>query len=113
MAVSPGELVDLYRSQQHLFEQFKNAVVDCFKLEPTLNKAKNPTIHSIKSRLKDPDHLREKLLRKVLDASYIPITHDNFFSCVTDLTGVRVLHLYQDQFPQIHEFIDKKVKSQD
>lgn len=113
MPVNSDELVDLYRSQAHLFEQFKNAVVDCFKLEPALNQVKNPTIHSIKSRSKDPDHLREKLHRKVLDADYIPITPENFFSRVTDLIGVRVLHLYQDQFPQIHNFIDKKIQSQD
>lgn len=113
MANNLDELVDLYRSQTHLFEQFKNAVVDCFKLEPTLNQAKNPTIHSIKSRLKDPDHLREKLLRKALDADYIPIELDDFFSRITDLIGVRVLHLYQDQFPQIHNFIFNKINSQD
>lgn len=113
MAANPDELVDLYRGQAHLFEQFKNAVVDCFKLEPMLNQAKNPTIHTIKSRLKNPDHLREKLLRKVSEVDYIPITLDNFFSRITDLTGVRVLHLYQDQFPQIHSFIDKKINSQD
>ena len=104
MTVNPDDLVDLYRSQSHLFEQFKNAVVDCFKLEPTLNQAKSPTIHSIKSRLKDPDHLREKLLRKALESDSVPITLENFFSRVTDLTGVRVLHLYQDQFPQLHSF---------
>lgn len=113
MVVSSDVLVDLYRSQVHLFEQFKNAVVDCFKLEPTLNQAKNPTIHSIKSRLKDPEHLRDKLLRKALETDYIHITTDDFFSRITDLTGVRVLHLYQDQFPLIHKFITKKVESQD
>ena len=113
MPINSEELVDLYLSQAHLFEQFKNAVVDCFRLEPALNQVKKPTIHSIKSRLKDPDHLRKKLNRKVLEADYVPITPENFFSRITDLTGVRVLHLYQDQFPQIHNFIDKKIQSQD
>lgn len=110
MKNSPDSLVELYRSQQHLFEQFKNAVVDCFKLDPKLNQSNNPTIHSIKSRLKDVDHLKEKLSRKITDS---PIDSSNFFERITDLCGVRVLHLYQDQFPQIHEFIDDKVKSLD
>jgi ppGpp synthetase/RelA/SpoT-type nucleotidyltranferase len=113
MAENFDELVGLYKEQNHLFEQFRNAVVDCFRLEPTLNQAGRPTIHSIKSRLKDPAHLREKLERKTKDANSTPITRDNFFKCVTDLTGVRVLHLYQDQFPEIHHFIEKKVITQD
>lgn len=107
------ELVELYKGQSHLFEQFKNAVVDCFRLEPTLNQVTNPTIHSIKSRLKNPDHLLDKLHRKAAEPDYQPITPESFFSSITDLTGVRVLHLYQDQFPQIHRFIDEKVQLQD
>jgi ppGpp synthetase/RelA/SpoT-type nucleotidyltranferase len=113
MAKNFDELVGLYKNQLHLFEQFKNAVVDCFRLEPTLNQSGNPTIHSIKSRLKDPSHLREKLQRKTKEANRDPITPENIFSRITDLTGVRILHLYQDQFPEIHQFIDQKVRSQD
>lgn len=113
MSENLDELVSLYKEQNHLFEQFKNAVVDCFRLEPTLNQAGSPTIHSIKSRLKDPSHLREKLERKLQDPKSPPITRDNFFKRITDLTGVRVLHLYQDQFPQIHKFIEQKIQSQD
>jgi putative GTP pyrophosphokinase len=108
MTANLDQLVELYKSQSHLFEQFRNAVVDCFRLEPKLNQVGNPTIHTIKSRLKDPHHLREKLQRKSQD-----ITPENFFSRITDLAGVRVLHLYQDQFPQIHNFIKFKVDSQD
>src|SRR5260221_2774237 len=107
------EFIGLYKSQRHLFEQFRNAVVDCFKLEPTLNQVTNPTIHSIKARLKDPDHLREKLQRKASTSEGEAVTLDNFFARITDLAGVRVLHLYQDQFPQIHAFIDNKIKSGD
>jgi ppGpp synthetase/RelA/SpoT-type nucleotidyltranferase len=113
MSENLDELVSLYKEQNHLFEQFKNAVVDCFRLEPTLNQTGSPTIHSIKSRLKDPSHLREKLERKSQDSNSEPITRDNFFKRITDLTGVRVLHLYQDQFPLIHSFIKQKIESQD
>ncbi len=108
MSLNYDELIVMYQKDKHLFEQFKNVIVDCFRLEPTLNQTTNPTIHSIKSRLKDPDHLRKKLERK--NSS---ITSENFFSQITDLAGVRVLHLYQDQFPLIHTFIQQKVNSQD
>lgn len=113
MTTKPENLVDLYRSQIHLFEQFKNAVVDSFRLEPSLNKIGNPTIHSIKARLKDPDHLCEKIKRKISKNDQDPINEESFFQQITDLSGVRILHLYQDQFPEIHNFIDKKVKDGD
>ena len=100
MAENIDELVDLYKGQLHLFEQFKNAVVDCFRLEPTLNQSGNPTIHSIKSRLKDISHLREKLRRKAREANSQPITPENLFTRITDLTGVRILHLCRAQVIQ-------------
>ncbi|WP_420476523.1 (p)ppGpp synthetase [Noviherbaspirillum sp. ST9] len=108
-----SDLIEMYRKQIHLFKQFKNVIVDCFVLEPSLNTTTNPTIHSIKARLKDPDHLAEKIARKLSDPDAEPITTDNFFSRITDLSGVRVLHLYQDQFPKIHEFIDRKIREGD
>ena len=107
------DLIQLYHGQKHLFEQFRNAVVDCFKLEPSLNKATNPIIHTIKSRLKDPDHLRDKLRRKSLNPDGEAITLNNVFSRITDLAGIRILHLHQDQFPKIHSFINEKVKCTD
>lgn len=88
-----------------------NAVVDTFKLEPSLNIYGNPIIYTIKNRLKDPTHLRDKIERKwnVED----PLTPDNIFERVTDLAGVRVLHLYQDQFSILHQHIQKQVDNGD
>ena len=107
------ELVKLYRNQRHLFEQFTNAVVDCFRLEPSLNLPSKPVIHSIKTRLKDPNHLKQKLLRKKSSQPTELITKENFFARVTDLSGVRILHLYQDQFDKINAFIQAKVNNGD
>lgn len=84
-----------------------NGVVDTFRLEPSLNQYGEPVIHTIKSRLKDIEHLRDKLRRK-WDADD-PITPENLFARVNDLAGVRVLHLFQDQFPIIHKHIQDQV----
>lgn len=63
-------------------------------------------IHSSKSRLKDPDHLREKLKRKrdeqASKGEELDVTADNLLIKVTDLAGIRLLHLYTRQFPAIH-----------
>lgn len=103
--------VSKFLSQRHMFQRFLNGVVDSFQLEPGLNDYGKPVLHSIKHRLKDESHLQEKLVRK-WDASN-PITEENIFDRITDLAGVRVLHLYQDQLPLIHGFIMGMVKNGD
>lgn len=100
-------VIDAYLSKKHLLERFMNAVVDTFRLEPTLNSYADPIIHTIKNRLKDPGHLRDKIARKGNPDD--PITVGNLFRRVTDLAGVRVLHLYQDQFPRIHRHIQQQI----
>lgn len=107
VSVAVGE----YSRQKHVFQRFLNGVVDSFTLEPKLNEYGNPCLHSIKHRLKDEFHLEEKLLRKSSEEE--PITHENIFERITDLAGVRVLHLYQDQLPMIHEFIMEMVEKGD
>lgn len=57
--------------------------------------------------MKDPDHLRDKLERKLHVGRDIHV--DNLFQEVTDFAGVRVLHLHQGQFPAIHAAIEKQV----
>ncbi len=65
-------------------------------------------MHSVKSRIKDVEHLRAKIVRK-LDQGR-ELTAANFPSEVTDLAGVRVLHLHLGQFPMIHKSIVSKVE---
>ena len=40
---------------------------------------------------------------------YDNIDDSNIFDIITDIAGVRILHLYQNQFPKIHEEILKQV----
>lgn len=103
--------VGAYREQWERFDRFKHGVVKYFELSRELNTPPRPSIHSIKSRLKDPDHLREKLTRKWRDDA--PITEANIFERVTDLCGVRVLHLHQAQFSRIHQHIMRNVDEQE
>jgi ppGpp synthetase/RelA/SpoT-type nucleotidyltranferase len=62
-------------------------------------------IHSLKSRVKDSDHLRDKLIRKIeksTDEKPFDITPENFFEKINDLVGVRLLHLYTHQMRDIN-----------
>lgn len=105
------EILKLYEEQLPKYKLFLNGVYDYFKIEPIFNKGSLPLIHSLKSRLKDPSHLIKKLQRK--DAVEKPITLDNVFNRVTDLAGVRILHLYRQQFEKIHHAIEDKVNEGD
>ncbi|MEO5348109.1 MAG: RelA/SpoT domain-containing protein [Magnetococcus sp. YQC-3] len=103
--------VDLAIREMHLFKTFMEGVISHFSNDPSLNMIRNPIIHTIKHRIKDPDHIREKISRKWCDND--PINVDNIFQRITDIAGVRILHLYRDQFPDIHRFIAKRVEDRD
>lgn len=105
------KLIELYKAHKHEFERFLRSVVSYFELEPSLHESHLPAIHSIKSRLKDPDHLRDKLERKEKDGR--EINEENLFQEITDFAGMRILHLYQNQFPLIHASIISQIENGD
>ncbi|MDH4906144.1 RelA/SpoT domain-containing protein [Xanthomonas axonopodis pv. ricini] len=102
------ELIELYRCKKVLFNYFLDNVEVAFKTCHALNSRIPTPIHSIKRRLKDENHLRGKIERKV--AAGHEITPENIFSEITDLAGIRIIHLYQGQFEEIHNFIVSKIK---
>tara|TARA_R110002111_G_C5999059_1_gene372912 strand:- start:2307 stop:3020 length:714 start_codon:yes stop_codon:yes gene_type:complete len=65
-----------------------------------------PCIHFIKHRVKDPSHLTEKLVRKTLaartDGKDYEVDAKSLFSQITDLIGIRILHLHTSQLPRMH-----------
>lgn len=97
------KVVEFYDDNIHKLKTFQASVITFFENHPKLNKKPFPVIHSIKSRIKDPDHLRDKLERKLEKG--VEIKCDNLFREITDLIGLRILHIYQDQFPFIHKEI--------
>lgn len=67
-------------------------------------------VHSVKSRIKDPDRLIEKIIRKTDDrkskyGNEFEFTLDNYKNEINDLIGIRVIHIFKDQWQEIHEFI--------
>lgn len=111
--VTVDSIIDFYCNEQtqFLLKQFLTQVKTFFELNPVFHTSPFPIVHSIKARLKDPEHLRDKLQRKA-DKGII-VTNNSLLSEVTDLAGVRILHLNQDQFEKIHSEIMKKVGNGD
>lgn len=105
------EALKAYEDKKHELSIFMGGVGQWFSSHPKLSSGGTPVIHSVKTRLKNGDHLKDKLLRKWDDA--YPINGANIFQRITDLAGTRVLHLYQDQFSIIHKEILAKVDAKD
>ncbi|MGH8625452.1 MAG: RelA/SpoT domain-containing protein [Gammaproteobacteria bacterium] len=101
------ECVSAYLEQRHYF---KDAVERVARIVTDENNADiYPYIHSIRYRTKDPYHLVDKLRRKCLaEKDSRNITKAELFDLkqgVTDLGGVRLLHLYKYEWKRIHNFL--------
>jgi ppGpp synthetase/RelA/SpoT-type nucleotidyltranferase len=78
-----------------------------------------PLIHSIRSRLKSQNSLKDKLFRQIATCIAKKVDFDivdaNLFERITDLVGVRILHLHTTQFAAInkiiHQIIDDETLS--
>lgn len=69
-----------------------------------------PKVHSVKTRIKEGKHLVEKVIRKTPDrrAKYgddFKFTVDNYKDEITDLLGIRVIHIFKEDWEEIHNFI--------
>lgn len=104
-----NSLVDIYRAHKKLYELFLKSVESDFSSDPSLNSGTPTILHSTKCRLKDDAHLADKIRRKRAEGR--TINSENILSSITDLAGLRVIHLYQNQFENIHKLIKSKIKS--
>lgn len=68
-------------------------------IQETLRQADK--VHSIRYRTKEPEHLIEKLVRKKKTGANV----QNYTSFINDLIGLRVLHLYKEDWESIHDVI--------
>ena len=68
-------------------------------------------VHSVRWRVKDPEHLIEKIVRKRAESGvankYMDVSVENYHEVVTDLIGVRALHLFKDDCLHVHDQIRK------
>ncbi len=103
-------LMEMIDENRHLFEVFQRAVVVYFERHPKLS-ASSSIVHSIRSRIKSPESIRDKFERKKAEGP--PITEENLFKRITDIAGVRVLHLCQQDFPVIHACIMDQIQRGD
>lgn len=72
-------------------------------------------IHSVKSRVKEPERLIEKIIRKTASRKEkygkdFQFSVENYKEQITDLIGVRAIHIFKEDWEDIHEFISNTWK---
>jgi len=64
-----------------------------------------PCVHSVRIRVKHPDHLLAKIIRKRLEDPSLVFTIDTYEELITDLIALRALHRFKDEWSEIHKFV--------
>jgi len=94
-------LLQTFHANLHHLQLFLHQIRDAI----TESQELKPHVHSVRWRIKDPDHLRDKLERKIDAAKEagkaFGITPENLLVKMTDLVGIRILHLYTRQIAEI------------
>jgi putative GTP pyrophosphokinase len=101
------EAVANFLSKELEFELFRDGIAGYFAKRGDLI----PVVHTVKPRTKNADRLKNKI-KRMWDAGD-HVEGKDVFQRITDLAGVRVLHLYQEQFTVIHAAIMEKISSKD
>jgi len=96
-----------WKQLEEIYNTYEKAITE---FEPILSYLveslrRIPKVHSIKARLKDPEHLIEKIIREKNKDSSLNITTSNYKEVVTDLIGIRALHLFKADWESIHDWI--------
>lgn len=97
-----NELVKIYDDYVNLVPHLEK-VADKF----TFKLIDTNGVHSVRRRVKKPSHLIEKIIRKGKKYAERNISVKNYKEIVTDLIGVRILHLFKDDWVHIHKEILK------
>jgi ppGpp synthetase/RelA/SpoT-type nucleotidyltranferase len=69
-----------------------------------------PQIHSVRVRIKNAKNLVRKVLRKRIEDASRDIRFENYRQEITDLIGIRALHLYKEDWLGIHGFVKEEWK---
>jgi ppGpp synthetase/RelA/SpoT-type nucleotidyltranferase len=91
-----------FNSLKHRYETQADYIADTLRT--------HEKIHSVKSRVKDAEHLIVKIIRKTPDRKTkygegFQFNIENYKQEVTDLIGIRAIHIFKEDWEDIHDFI--------
>lgn len=110
MALIDG-LVSHYKTHEEMVSRFAKNVQALFSSDRL-----SPFVHSRIWRVKSPERLKDKLLRKLWECKKtgknFTINKDNLFERINDLVGYRILHLHTAQFESINKIVLELLKEE-
>lgn len=98
------ELTAIFNHYLHLRKKLEypaKAIVDILFSKDAREKG----IHSVRYRIKDANGLIEKIIRKKIKEPNRTINIENYCDQITDLIGIRALHVFKNDIYGIHHFI--------
>lgn len=97
------EIAADYKKRISMLDQIR----DQFIHEFLKNKDESTGLHSYRTRVKTPEHLVEKIIRKRTEnyLKYKNLTKDNYMKFVTDTIGIRGLILYREDWVIFHKYL--------
>jgi len=106
--ISWEELQWIYNDYSHKQEKYEE-IMARFEKEYIRNTAQ-AHIHSYRPRVKDPEHLLVKIIRKRFSSykKYSGLNKDNYENYITDIIGFRVFILFKEEWTGFHEYITKQ-----
>lgn len=95
-------IYDDFSNRQEVLEEYANLIAGILR--------KQTGVHTVRTRIKDPEHLIAKLIRKTPDrkekyGADFKFSTENYRAEITDLIGVRVIHIFKEDWLDIHQFI--------
>ena len=100
-----NEIYELHLSRTDSLEATAKYITDLLR--------RLPEVHSIRFRIKDAEHLVEKIIRKRLADSTRDINKSNYENEITDLIGIRALHLFKQDWEAIHSFLTSEFETKE
>lgn len=112
--ISLDDAIKVIKNDMHSYELLNDKFISFIKRDPDLKSL----VHSYKSRFKDLETLKSKIERKNREDALLPeveqqgpIEAENIKERITDISGIRILHLYIGQFKDIHKALMRYVDS--
>lgn len=68
------------------------------------------SVHSVKYRIKNSEHLIEKIIRKSIADKSFKINISNYQEKIQDLIGIRIMHLFKSDWLSIHNKLTNTFK---
>ncbi|MCM1500040.1 MAG: GTP pyrophosphokinase [Clostridium sp.] len=105
------DLVTIYNDFQNHKEVHYKKILGKFE-KKYLADISEERVHSYRTRVKNPEHLIVKIIRKRNEnyQKYKTLTKDNYEKFLTDLIGIRCFILFKSEWRYFHQYIMDKIE---